>query len=107
VSIWTFWEKFRPKVDIFCVQEHHLRAGEVKSIKREVCRDAEVIIAPDFDGAQAQHNPSVMSGKGGVSLAISSKWSSYIKQKGTMASELGVWCIMDHPHMGILGIIDV
>jgi hypothetical protein len=107
VAVRTFLERFRPRIDAFFVQEHHLRAGEVKSIKQEVCRDAEVIVAPAFDGARALQNPSVTLGKGGIFLAISSRWSGYIIQQGVIPSELGVWCIMDHPHMGIFGILGV
>jgi hypothetical protein len=94
-------------LDLFCGQEHHLRDGEVKAIKREVWRDAEIIISPAVDGRRALSNPSVIAGKGGLFLAISPLLAIYIQDKGIIDRGLGVWCTFKHPHLGCFGVIGV
>jgi hypothetical protein len=107
VSIRNFLEKFRPKIDVLCVQEHHLRLGEMKAIKCKICREAEVIVAPAIDGRRALANPDVVSGKGGLFSAVSPKFALFIIDKGILVSGIGVWCILDHPHLGNFGLIGI
>jgi endonuclease/exonuclease/phosphatase family metal-dependent hydrolase len=107
ISVRTFLERFRPRVDVLCIQEHHLRMAETKAIKRKVCRDAEIIIAPATDGRRALNNPDVISGKGGLFIAVSANHTQYISTKGILVSGAGVWCILDHPHFGKFGVMGV
>jgi hypothetical protein len=103
----TFLETFCPKIDVLCMQEHRLCLGETKVIKHKICQDAELIFAPAVDGRRAMTNPDVVSGKGGLFLAVSPRYSQYISDKGILVSCAGVWCVFVHPHYGKFGIMGI
>lgn len=93
--------------DIICLQEHKLRLGRTDRIQKEVWRPAHWIMAPAADGAHANRNGRVESGKGGVALGISQDLRIFIKKEGILPGGRAAWACLEHPAWGRLGLVGV
>jgi hypothetical protein len=76
--------------DILCVQEHKLRLEGIPKLQRELWRTSHCIIAEAIDGQHAARNGTVLGGKGGVALIISTHWQPYLISKGILPSLRGL-----------------
>jgi hypothetical protein len=100
-------QEFRPKLDVFCGQEHKMRAGPLKLLPLKVWKEATFIVAPALDGAWADRDSEAILGKGGVFIAVGPSLKSGIVASGVLPSGRGVWVTFDHPKLGWFGILNV
>ncbi|KAL3692352.1 hypothetical protein R1sor_006003 [Riccia sorocarpa] len=87
----------KPSLHILAVQEHKLRQANIDFWLPTLWPQATTFHVPAADGLHAEHNPSVIGGKGGVILLINPSIAPFITNHGILPMDRGIWIHLDTP----------